>query len=83
MHPDRSLTLLPFSLGNYPNQGFQRVKMDTKEARLDFRERLRADGMEGLTLRCYLMAAWHTAAPAVEVSARMLCTKRAWLLIKV
>ncbi|KAK5164754.1 uncharacterized protein LTR77_009417 [Saxophila tyrrhenica] len=49
---------------NYPNAGFQRLRMEREEERARFRERLGRD----LMLRCYLMSSWHTAAPAIEVS---------------
>jgi hypothetical protein len=58
-------------LRNYPDHGLQRVKMDQPEVQANFRRRLRGPGMEGLTLRCYMMASWHTAAPAIEVCSRI------------
>lgn len=55
---------------NYPQFGFQRVKMDSPEAQAEFRQRLRGGDIEGLKLRCFMMASWHTAAPSIEVSLR-------------
>ena len=49
---------------NYRNMGFERVRMESEEDREAFRLRLRSS----LKLRCLLMSAWHTAAPAIEVS---------------
>ncbi|KAF2482655.1 hypothetical protein BDY17DRAFT_298913 [Neohortaea acidophila] len=52
---------------NYRTQGFDKIPIKTSKDRLAFRSRLQNE----LSLRCLLMAAWHTAAPAIEeVSSR-------------
>ena len=49
---------------NYRNCGFEKVKMKTEHDKEAFKGRLEGN----LGLRCQLMAAWHTAAPAIDVS---------------
>lgn len=53
---------------NYRTMGFDRVPVRTAEERGEFRRKVQGS----LALRCLLMAAWHTASPAIEVSELML-----------
>lgn len=49
---------------NYMNYGFERIRMDSEEDKVKFRERMKTS----LTLRCFMLASYHTAAPAIDVS---------------
>ena len=49
---------------NYMNNGFERIRMESEEDKGKFRERLRTS----LTLRCFMLSSYHTAAPAIDVS---------------
>lgn len=49
---------------NYTTYGFERVRMDSEEDKVSFQAKLRAS----LTLRCFLLSSYHTAAPAIDVS---------------
>lgn len=59
---------------NYRTQGFDKIPIKTSKDRLAFRSRLQNE----LSLRCLLMAAWHTAAPAIEVSILSPCRHSLW-----
>ncbi|KAK3678654.1 hypothetical protein LTR37_021470 [Vermiconidia calcicola] len=47
---------------NYPEYGFEKVRMESDKDKIEFQRRLQRE----LKLRCLLMASWHTAAPAIE-----------------
>ena len=49
---------------NYMNYGFEQIRMESAEDKVKFRERLRTS----LTLRCFMLSSYHTAAPAIDVS---------------
>ena len=49
---------------NYRTNGFERINVNSKDERRMFRGRLDRE----LNLRCLLIAAYHTAMPAIDVS---------------
>ena len=49
---------------NYTTYGFERIRMESEEDKVKFRERLR----RSLAMRCFMLASYHTAAPAIDVS---------------
>lgn len=48
---------------NYQTLGFDKIPMQTEDDKKAFQTRLQRE----LRLRCLMMAAWHTAAPAIDV----------------
>ena len=49
---------------NYTTYGFEKIRMDTEEDKVSMRQRLRSS----LTMRCFMLSSYHTAAPAIDVS---------------
>lgn len=49
---------------NYTTYGFEKIRMETEEDKTKFQMRLRSS----LTLRCFMLSSYHTAAPAIDVS---------------
>lgn len=49
---------------NYTTYGFEKIRMETEEDKVKFRQRLRSS----LTMRCFIMASYHSAAPAIDVN---------------
>ena len=48
---------------NYTTYGFEKILMETDEDKIKMRQRLRSS----LTMRCFMLASYHTAAPAIDV----------------
>lgn len=48
---------------NYTTYGFDRIRMESEADKVLFRERLRTS----LTMRCFMLSSYHTAAPAIDV----------------
>ena len=49
---------------NYATYGFEKIRMETEEDKVRFRQRLSSS----LTMRCFMLSSYHTAAPAIDVS---------------
>jgi hypothetical protein len=49
---------------NYTTYGFEKIRMETEEDKVKFRQRLTSS----LTMRCFMVASYHSAASAIDVN---------------
>jgi hypothetical protein len=49
---------------NYTTYGFEKIGMETEEDKVRMRQRLKSS----LTMRCFMLSSYHTAATAIDVS---------------